>query len=137
MSLLNLAPCYRSDGYHNAWLNHGVIIMVNAQAAVASAVHDELRREMSGNQSKETVSGVEVQEVFQPFVSEGCVVVGEGGEESHYPINILRDTGAAQSIILESAPPQSGSATGTSVLLEGVGGFATTFSCAQIWYQDL
>ena len=55
---------------------------------------------------------------YTPFVSHGTVCL-EGGEK--VPIYILRDTGAAQSLILDSTLPFSQkSSTGVSVLLQGV-----------------
>jgi len=55
---------------------------------------------------------------YKPFVSQGTVSLASG-EES--PVTILRDTGASQSLILADVLPFSvHSATGTSVLLQGV-----------------
>ena len=55
---------------------------------------------------------------YKPFVSHGTVSLGSG-EES--PVTILRDTGASQSLILADVLPFSAdSATGASVLLQGV-----------------
>ena len=60
----------------------------------------------------------EVPSEYKPFVSHGTVSLGSG-EES--PVTILRDTGASQSLILADVLPFSAdSATGASVLLQGV-----------------
>jgi len=56
---------------------------------------------------------------YKPFVLQGIVSLVDAGEES--PVTILRDTGASQSLILTDVLPFSTtSATGTSVLLQGV-----------------
>ena len=58
------------------------------------------------------------QDEYKPFVSHGTVSLGSG-EES--PVTILRDIGAFQSLILADILPfLTDSATGTSVLLQGV-----------------
>ena len=56
---------------------------------------------------------------LSPFVSKGLVCL-EGSKEK-VPINILRDTGATQSLILSSVLPFSDqSSAGVSILLQGV-----------------
>ena len=56
---------------------------------------------------------------YKPFLSKGFVkLFGDGNPQ---PIQILRDTGASQSLILQSVLPFSdSSSTGTSVLIRGV-----------------
>lgn len=58
---------------------------------------------------------------FKPFIFDGYVSVSDKGET--YPVRILRDTAASQSVILKEALPLSEDLyTGESVLLEGFGG---------------
>ena len=60
-----------------------------------------------------------VPDVYEPFVSQGKVSLVGSGEEN--TVTILRDTGASQSLVLESVLPFSDqSDTGTNVLLQGV-----------------
>ena len=55
---------------------------------------------------------------YTPFVTKGFVSLVDG--ESSVPVGILRDTGAAQSFMLSSVLPLSGSTfTGTHVLVRG------------------
>ncbi|XP_065893824.1 uncharacterized protein [Dysidea avara] len=56
---------------------------------------------------------------YEPFVPRGTIsLIGSVGEN---PVTILRDTGASQSLVLADTLPFSNeSATGTSVLLQGV-----------------
>ena len=61
---------------------------------------------------------VEPMKEFEPFISEGFVSC-IGGNEA-YPVKILRDTGASQSLILESALPLPQSTQKGSVTLQGV-----------------
>lgn len=57
---------------------------------------------------------------YRPFVSQGFVSLTDH-ENSYVPISILRDTGAAQSVILSSVLPWSEeSSCGYSVLLQGI-----------------
>lgn len=59
--------------------------------------------------------------VYKSFISEGFVSIAEG--ELEVPVTLLRDTGAAQSLILKDVidlPPCT--AEETSVLIEGAGG---------------
>ena len=63
---------------------------------------------------------VEVQKDFGPFVSESSVSLFDSPPTK---IHVLRDTGAAQSLILKNVLPFSEeSYSGTSVLVSGVGG---------------
>ncbi|XP_076055262.1 uncharacterized protein LOC143033653 [Oratosquilla oratoria] len=58
---------------------------------------------------------------FKPFVSSGTI--SHGSSSQQYPISILRDTGAKQSLILNSVLQNLGeSYTGYDILIEGVGG---------------
>ena len=62
----------------------------------------------------------EVVANYKPFISEGTVSIGGVGS-STYNIKILRDTGATQSLLLQSAIPEiEKSATGNKVLISGV-----------------
>ena len=62
-----------------------------------------------------------VREDFKPFVLDGVVSL-DGDEVDPNPIKIMRDTCCAQSMILESSLPFSDStATGESVLIQGIG----------------
>ncbi|XP_065894244.1 uncharacterized protein [Dysidea avara] len=68
--------------------------------------------------TSESVGGT-ADEVLLPFVSRGFVCL-EGGTEK-VPINVLRDTGATQSLLLDSVLPFSDqTSAGVSVLLQGV-----------------
>ena len=59
------------------------------------------------------------EEEKNPFISEGYVSTSKGGNA--VPIRILRDTGAAQSLLVEGILPLSeATATGTHVLIQGV-----------------
>ncbi|XP_076030460.1 uncharacterized protein LOC143018764 [Oratosquilla oratoria] len=58
---------------------------------------------------------------FKPFVSSGTI--SHSSSSQQYPISILRDTGAKQSLILNSVLQNLGeSYTGYDILIEGVGG---------------
>ena len=62
-----------------------------------------------------------IREEFKPFVSEGFVSLESSS--SQVPINILRDTGATQSLLLEGVLPLSVStSTGESVIAQGIEG---------------
>ena len=62
-----------------------------------------------------------VRQEFEPFISNGFV--SYEGENTQFPIKILRDTGASQSLLLDSVLPESSSSpTGSSVLIQGVEG---------------
>jgi len=67
-----------------------------------------------------TIESEKVREDFQPFVLEGSVSLND--DENNRPIKIMRDTCCAQSMILESALPfTENTATGESVLIQGIG----------------
>ncbi|KAM9440555.1 uncharacterized protein Hap1MRO34_025796 [Clarias gariepinus] len=60
------------------------------------------------------------ESVFESFISSGYVSLGAG--QTRNPIKILRDTGSAQSFILETALPSSeASYLGSDVLIQGIG----------------
>ena len=61
-----------------------------------------------------------VMEIYEPFLSDGSVSPNSDFAQST-PINILRDTGASQSLILADTLPFSEKiSSGTSVLIQGV-----------------
>ena len=71
------------------------------------------------NSAHAVVGQEKVPDVYEPFVSQGTVSLVGSGEEN--PVTILRDTGASQSLVLDSVLPFSDqSDTGTKVLLQGV-----------------
>ena len=65
----------------------------------------------------------DISEGYLPFITEGFVSLGESDVDlPHYPVVILRDTGASQSLLLEGSVPLSEqSYSGTNVLVTGVG----------------
>ena len=67
---------------------------------------------------RQTLPSDQVHPMFQPFCSTGQIVSGDG---STFDISILRDSGALQSLLLESAvPPYAYRSTGEVRLIEGV-----------------
>ena len=83
----------------------------NAIVAPSKQKDVDLNHEVMGQEK--------VPDVYEPFVSQGTVSFVGSGEEN--PFTILRDTGASQSLVLESVLPFSDqSDTGTNVLLQGV-----------------
>ena len=61
-----------------------------------------------------------IMEMFEPFIQNGFVSLSDDFSEAK-PIHILRDTGSAQSILLQSTLPLSDSTySGDNVLLKGV-----------------
>ena len=59
------------------------------------------------------------KEQFTPFILQGYVSLSENGEK--VPIEILRDTGATQSILVEGILPLAeGTATGNNVRIQGI-----------------
>ena len=61
-----------------------------------------------------------IMEMFEPFIQNGFVSLSDDFSEAK-PIRILRDTGSAQSILLQSTLPLSDSIySGDNVLLKGV-----------------
>ncbi len=62
----------------------------------------------------------EIDSVFEPFTGQGMISIS-GLEEDQVPITWLRDTGTAQSFILESALPFSRETyCGSDVLVQGI-----------------
>ncbi|KAK4299575.1 hypothetical protein Pmani_028150 [Petrolisthes manimaculis] len=75
----------------------------------------------------------DIDRSFKPTIFDGYVSVSDNGET--YPIRILRDTAASQSVILkDSLPVEDGLYTGESVLLEGSGGTVSVPLC-RLWLQ--
>ena len=74
-----------------------------------------------------------VDERFAPFVSSAMVMSPECGEATKTPINVLRDTGASQSLLLqgvvETGPK---SYTGKSVVITGVEGGGLSIPLHQV-----
>ena len=67
-----------------------------------------------------TSNSFRIMEMFEPFIQDGFVSLSDDFSEAK-PIRILRDTGSAQSILLESTLPLSDSTySGDNVLLKGV-----------------
>ena len=61
-----------------------------------------------------------VMEIYEPFLSDGFVSLNSDFAQCT-PINILRDTGASQSLILaDTLPFSEKTSSGTSVLIQGV-----------------
>ena len=67
-----------------------------------------------------TLNSDRIMEMFEPFIQNGFVSLSDDFSEAK-PIRILRDTGSAQSILLQSTLPLSDSTySGDNVLLKGV-----------------
>ena len=67
-----------------------------------------------------TLNSDRIMEMFEPFIQNGFVSLSDDFSEAK-PIRILRDTGSAQSILLQSTLPISDSTySGDTVLLKGV-----------------
>ena len=96
------------DRNHFVEKNKG--IKVNPLHNDKSCIEDEI--------SPETES--DYMENYKPFISEG-VVSSVGDENSSQKVKILRDTGATQSLMLDSVLPLTeNSFTGANVLISGV-----------------
>ena len=96
------------DRNHFVEKNKG--IKVNPLHNVKSCIEDEI--------SPNTES--DYMENYKPFISE-CVVSLVGDENSSQKVKILRDTGATQSLMLDSVLPLTeNSFTGANVLISGV-----------------
>ena len=89
--------------------------LINAvQCSDASPIHSDL------DSTRRCVT--KCVDEFEPFVSDGFVALE--GSENFSPVRILRDTGASQSLILDTVLPFSAQTyTSSSVLLQGVGGY--------------
>ena len=77
---------------------------------------DPNRRESSIGLDKSEI----IREEFKPFVSEGFVSLESSS--SQVPIQILRDTGATQSLLLGVLPLGVSTSTGESVIAQGIEG---------------
>ena len=67
-----------------------------------------------------TLNSDHIMEMFEPFIQNGFVSLSDDFSEAK-PIRILRDTGSAQSLLLQSTLPLSDSTySGDNVLLKGV-----------------
>ena len=96
------------DRNHFVQKNKG--IKVNPLHNVKSCIEDEI--------SPNTES--DYMENYKPFISEGVVSL-VGDENSSQKVKILRDTGATQSLMLDSVLPLTeNSFTGANVLISGV-----------------
>ena len=96
------------DRNHFVEKNKG--IKVNPLHNVKSCIEDEI--------SPNTES--DYMENYKPFISEGVVSL-VGDENSSQKVKILRDTGATQSLMLDSVLPLTGNSfTGANVLISGV-----------------
>lgn len=69
-----------------------------------------------------------------PFISEGFVSL-IGDDANLHPVNILRDTGASQSLLLDSILPLSEkTSSGESVLLQDLLMYHSILcTCSQTW----
>ena len=87
-------------------------IKVNTLHNDKSCIEDEI--------SPNTESDYMYMENYKPFISEGVVSL-VGDENSSQKVKILRDTGATQSLLLDSVLPLTeNSFTGANVLISGV-----------------
>ena len=96
--------------YRNHFVEKNKVIKVNPLHNDKSCIEDEI--------SPETES--DYMENYKPFISEGVVSL-VGDENSSQKVKILRDTGATQSLMLDSVLPLTeNSFTGANVLISGV-----------------
>ena len=96
--------------YRNHFVEKNKGIKVNPLHNDKSCIEDEI--------SPETES--DYMENYKPFISEGVVSL-VGDENSSQKVKILRDTGATQSLMLDSVLPLTeNSFTGAKVLISGV-----------------
>ena len=94
----------------NSFVEKNKGIKVNPLHNVKSCIEDEI--------SPNTES--DYMENYKPFISEGVVSL-VGDENSSQKVKILRDTGATQSLMLDSVLPLTeNSFTGANVLISGV-----------------
>ena len=73
------------------------------------------------NEVKGSIS--DISKGYLPFITKGFISLGEGELDlPQYPVVILRDTGASQSLLLKSAVPVTEkSYEGINILVTGVG----------------
>ena len=96
------------DRNHFVEKNKG--IKVNPLSDVKSCIEDKIGPETESD----------YMENYKPFISKGVVSL-VGDENSLQKVKILRDTGATQSLMLDSALPLTGNRfTGANVLISGV-----------------
>ena len=94
----------------NNFVEKNKVIKVNPLHNVKSCIEDKI--------SPNTES--DYMENYKPFISEGVVSL-VGDENSSQKVKILRDTGATQSLMLDSVLPLTeNSFTGANVLISGV-----------------
>ena len=94
----------------NRFVEKNKYIKVNTLIDVKSCIEDKI------SPDKES----DYMENYKPFISEGVVSL-VGDESSSQKVKILRDTGATQSLILDSVLPLiENSFTGANVLISGV-----------------
>ena len=97
------------DRNHFVEKNKGV--KVNPLSDVKSCIEDKISPKRESDYMKN----------YKPFISEGGVVSLVGDENSSQKVKILRDTGATQSLMLDSVLPLTeNSFTGANVLISGV-----------------
>ena len=83
---------------------------VNPLSDVKSCIEDKINPETESDYMKN----------YKPFISEGVVSV-VGDENNSQKVKILRDTGATQSLMLDSVLPLTeNSFTGANVLISGI-----------------
>ncbi|XP_030835976.1 uncharacterized protein LOC115921856 [Strongylocentrotus purpuratus] len=94
---------------------------LQAKKQKSSAHPNAFVQTKSNSQSRIVPANMEkIQKEYEPFVSVGYVSVAES--DVARKVKVLRDTGASQSLILESALPFcDSSSVGASVLLKGIG----------------
>ncbi|XP_013856451.1 uncharacterized protein LOC106512364 [Austrofundulus limnaeus] len=90
---------------------------VESTKLIVSAAEADLK---SLPEINDTVSQMDVEQEYAPFISHGFVSMSDSLKK--VDVKILRDTGASESFILESVLPfSSSSGTGRSVLIRGIG----------------
>ena len=94
---------------------------LQAKKQESSAHPNAFVQTKSNSQSRIVPANMDkIQKEYEPFVSVGYVSVAES--DVARKVKVLRDTGASQSLILESALPFcDSSSVGASVLLKGIG----------------
>ena len=85
-------------------------LKINPLHSVKSCIEDKISPETQSDYKKN----------YKPFISEGVVSL-VGDESRSQKVKILRDTGATQSLMLDSVLPLTeNSCTGANVLISGV-----------------
>ena len=94
----------------NNFVEKNKSIKVSPLSDVKSCIEDKISSETE----------LDYMENYKPFISEGVVSL-VGDESSSQKVKILRDTGATQSLMLDSVLPLTeNSFTGANVLISGV-----------------